>query len=309
MAAAAARALRAGEEDGPAVAARLGREGVTVAEAEGRVGANLASEFSHDLPHPSMPTNSAESFVNELKTPGGVKNVLADLNGAKGDINSAKTLNATKDADNAERNLSTLNKASARNTKLNNILQTVKNNPKKALAGVALTAIGAYAGARLDSTDGVDATITNITKVDGSHIQISYTPPNNLYAPSVNDQLTFTHTATTPSLDGPTRQRITQVIDNSTIVVNASITSNGVAPFGTMTVHSSFENQVVGSTTEVVATGANAIAQAAGVAAGAGGQVFCDMVPFLCNKTNQIIIGIICCLLLLGVGGFFLFKK
>jgi len=301
--------IRAGEEDGPALAGMATREGVTVAKAEAEQGANLVSEFSQEVPHPSMPSNSAESFVNELKTPGGVKNVLSDLNGAKGDINSAKTLNATKTADNAERDMSALNKAAARNTKLNNILQTVKNNPKKALAGVALTAIGAYAGARLDSTDSVDATITNITKVDGSHIQISYTPPNNLFGPCVNDQLTFTHTGTTPSLDGPTRQRITKVVDNSTIVVNVGVTSTGVAPFGTMTVHSSFENQVVGSAVGIVATGADAIAQAGGAAAGAGGKLFCDIVPFLCDKTTQIIIGIICCLLLLGVGGFFLFKK
>jgi len=301
--------VRAGEEDGPALAGRAAKEGVTVAEAEAKEGANLASEFSHDVPHPSIPSDSADSLVNEMKQPNGVKNVLADLNGAKGDINSAKTLNATKDADNAERSMNSLDKASARNSKLNNILQSVKNNPKKALAGVTLTAIGAYAGARLDSTDGVDATITNIKKVDGSHIQISYTPPNNLFAPSVNDQLTFTHTGTTPSLDGPTRQRITTVVDNSTIIVNASITSNGVAPFGTMTAHSSFENQVVGTTTNIVATGADAIAQAAAAAANAGGQAFCDIVPFLCDKTTQIIIGIICCLLLLGIGGFFLFKK
>lgn len=172
--------VRAGEEDGPALAGRAAKEGVTVAEAEAKEGANLASEFSHDVPHPSIPSDSADSLVNEMKQPNGVKNVLADLNGAKGDINSAKTLNATKDADNAERSMNSLDKASARNSKLNNILQSVKNNPKKALAGVTLTAIGAYAGARLDSTDGVDATITNIKKVDGSHIQISYTPPNNL---------------------------------------------------------------------------------------------------------------------------------
>ena len=122
--------IRAGEEDGPALAGMATREGVTVAKAEAEQGANLVSEFSQEVPHPSMPSNSAESFVNELKTPGGVKNVLSDLNGAKGDINSAKTLNATKTADNAERDMSALNKAEARNTKLNNILQTVNNNPK-----------------------------------------------------------------------------------------------------------------------------------------------------------------------------------
>jgi hypothetical protein len=298
-------------EDAGAIAREL-KGAVNVAEDAAKEAKVLATDtklIEHAPKIPKIPTASANEFKTSLKEANGVKNALADLKGAGSDLKSAGDANALKNADNAERNMTALDKAASRNTKLGNILQSVKNNPKKALAGIALVTIGGYAGARLDSTDGVDATITNIKIVDSSHIQVSYTPPNSLFAPAVNDQLTFTHTGTTPSLDGPTRQRITSVVDNSTLVVNIGVTSNGVAPFGTMTAHSSFENQVVGTTTEIVATAASAIAQAGEAVLNAAGGALCDTMPFLCNSTMWIIVGVICCLLIFGVGGFFLFKK
>jgi hypothetical protein len=271
-------------------AARLGE----AAEDASRL-ARDAELFRHVPRVPHIPSSSAEPFLNTVKAD--ARAAQTELNAAADDLKGAARTNVTQEANNAEHNLGAVAKAGARNTKLGNILKSVKDNPKKALAGVALTAIGGYAAARLDSTDEVQATITNIVINDSSNVQISYTPPSNLFGPTVNDQLTFTGTHTTPSLDGPTRSRIIEIIDNSTLVVSAQLTSNGVAPFGTMTAHSSFENQVVGSATEIVATGAQAIAGAAGAVIDAGAplakKAICTAIPFICSKTFYIILAVI----------------
>lgn len=180
----------------------------------------------------------------------------------------------------------------ARVTKQSDTLSKYGITPTKVFAGISATVLASLALARLDATDGVKVSITDITIIDANNVKITYTSPGRNFNPCVNDTFTFypppnpDATPTTPDLSIGGDKTVVQVIDGHTIVVRASLTqagnsrypapapapaSNSPAPapapapaisWGKMTCHSDYENQLAGSIGEAVAFVAGAAAAA-----------------------------------------------
>jgi hypothetical protein len=180
----------------------------------------------------------------------------------------------------------------ARVTKQSDTLSKYGITSGKVFAGISATVLASLALARLDATDGVKVSITDITIMDANNVKITYTPAGRNFNPCVNDTFTFypppnpDATPTTPDLSIGGDKTIVQVIDGHTIVVRASLTQagnsrypapapapapNSPAPapapapaisWGKMTCHSDYENQLAASIGEAVAFVAGAAAAA-----------------------------------------------
>lgn len=180
--------------------------------------------------------------------------------------------------------------------------------PTKVFAGVSATVLASLALARLDATDGVKVSITDIKILDADKVQIKYTPSDSNFSPCINDTFTFypppnpDATPTSPDLSIGGDKTVIQVIDDNTIVIRASLTraGNSVYPspapapspsgspapaptptpaisWGKMTCHSDYENQLAQGIGEAVAfaagTAATAIVQTVGALTPAAAQV------------------------------------
>jgi hypothetical protein len=173
----------------------------------------------------------------------------------------------------------------ARVTKQSDTLSKYGITPTTVFAGITATVLASLALARLDATDGVKVSITDITIIDANNVKITYTPSGSNFNPCVNDTFTFypppnpDATPTTPDLSIGGDKTVVQVIDGHTIVIRASLTqagnnrypapapapasaSNSPAPapapapaisWGKMTCHSDYENQLAASIGEAVA--------------------------------------------------------
>ena len=176
----------------------------------------------------------------------------------------------------------------ARVTKQSDTLSKYGITPTTVFAGITATVLASLALARLDATDGVKVSITDITIIDANNVKITYTPAGRNFNPCVNDTFTFypppnpDATPTTPDLSIGGDKTVVQVIDEHTIVIRASLTqagnnrypapapapaSNSPAPapvtaWGKMTCHSDYENQLGASIGEAVAFVAGAAAAA-----------------------------------------------
>jgi hypothetical protein len=158
--------------------------------------------------------------------------------------------------------------------------------PTTVFAGITALTLASLALARLDGTDGVKVSITDIKILSADKVQITYTPAGRNFNPCVNDTFTFypppnpDATPTSPDLSIGGDKTVVQVIDDNTIVIQAALTragtsvypspapapaSNSPAPviaWGKMTCHSDYENQLAGSIGEAVAFVAGATAAA-----------------------------------------------
>jgi len=178
----------------------------------------------------------------------------------------------------------------ARVTKQSETLSKYGITSGKVFAGVSATVLASLALARLDATDGVKVSITDITILDASKVKITYSSPSSNFNPCVNDTFTFypppnpDATPTTPNLSIGGDKTVIQVIDDHTIIIQAVLTraGNSVYPspapspssgspapapspaisWGKMTCHSDYENQLAGSIGEAVAFVAGAAAGA-----------------------------------------------
>jgi hypothetical protein len=94
---------------------------------------------------------------------------------------------------------------------------------KTILLGVAVVTIIAFISTRLDGTDGVSASITELQIVssssEGTIINVSYQPPGAYFTPAVNDDITFN--SSVPSLAKYTG-KITSIVSSATIQVLVS---------------------------------------------------------------------------------------
>jgi hypothetical protein len=94
---------------------------------------------------------------------------------------------------------------------------------KTILLGVAVVTIIAFISTRLDGTDGVSASITELQIVssssEGTIINVSYQPPGAYFTPAVNDDITFN--SSVPSLANYTG-KITSIVSSATIQVLVS---------------------------------------------------------------------------------------
>jgi hypothetical protein len=176
--------------------------------------------------------------------------------------------------------------------KMKDTLSKYGITPTTVFAGITALTLASLALARLDATDGVKVSITDITIMDANNVKITYTPTGRNFNPCVNDTFTFypppnpDATPTTPDLSIGGDKTVVQIIDGHTIVVRASLTqagnsrypapapapaSNSPAPapapapaisWGKMTCHSDYENQLAASIGEAVAFVAGAAAAA-----------------------------------------------
>jgi hypothetical protein len=174
----------------------------------------------------------------------------------------------------------------ARVTKQSDTLSKYGITPTTVFAGITALTLASLALARLDGTDGVKVSITDIKILSADKVQITYTPAGRNFNPCVNDTFTFypppnpDATPTSPDLSIGGDKTVVQVIDDNTIVIQAALTragtsvypspapapaSNSPAPviaWGKMTCHSDYENQLAGSIGEAVAFVAGATAAA-----------------------------------------------
>lgn len=179
--------------------------------------------------------------------------------------------------------------------------------PTKVFAGVSATVLASLALARLDATDGVKVSITDIKILDADKVQITYTPAGRNFSPCINDTFTFypppnpDATPTTPDLSIGGDKTVIQVVDDHTIVIRASLTRAGTSIYpspapspssnspasapapapaiswGKMTCHSDYDNQLAQGIGEAVAfaagTAAQALVQTVGALTPAAAQV------------------------------------
>jgi hypothetical protein len=174
----------------------------------------------------------------------------------------------------------------ARVTKQSDTLSKYGITPTTVFAGITALTLASLALARLDGTDGVKVSITDIKILSADKVQITYTSAGRNFNPCVNDTFTFypppnpDATPTSPDLSIGGDKTVVQVIDDNTIVIQAALTragtsvypspapapaSNSPAPaiaWGKMTCHSDYENQLAGSIGEAVAFVAGATAAA-----------------------------------------------
>ena len=174
----------------------------------------------------------------------------------------------------------------ARVTKQSDTLSKYGITPTTVFAGITALTLASLALARLDGTDGVKVSITDIKILSADKVQITYTSAGRNFNPCVNDTFTFypppnpDATPTSPDLSIGGDKTVVQVIDDNTIVIQAALTragtsvypspapapaSNSPAPaiaWGKMTCHSDYENQLAGSIGEAVAFVAGAAAAA-----------------------------------------------
>jgi hypothetical protein len=178
----------------------------------------------------------------------------------------------------------------ARVTKQSDTLSKYGITPTTVFAGITATVLASLALARLDATDGVKVSITDITILSADKVKITYTPAGRNFNPCVNDTFTFypppnpDATPTTPDLSIGGDKTVVQVIDDRTIVIQAAITRAGTSVYpspapapsanspvpapspaiawGKMTCHSDYENQLAASIGEAVAFVAGAAAAA-----------------------------------------------
>lgn len=174
----------------------------------------------------------------------------------------------------------------ARTTKQSDTLTKYGITPTTVFAGITALTLASLALARLDATDGVKVSITDIKILSADKVQITYSSPSSNFNPCVNDTFTFypppnpDATPTTPDLSIGGDKTVVQVIDGHTIVIQAALTraGNSVYPspapapapapspsgspapapapaiaWGKMTCHSDYENQLAGSIGEAVA--------------------------------------------------------
>lgn len=174
--------------------------------------------------------------------------------------------------------------------KMNDTLSKYGITSTKVFAGITALTLASLALARLDATDGVKVSITDITIIDANNVKITYTSPGRNFNPCVNDTFTFypppnpDATPTTPDLSIGGDKTVVQVIDGHTIVIRASLTRAGnsrypspapatspssstlapapVIAWGKMTCHSDYDNQLGASIGEAVAFVAGAAAAA-----------------------------------------------
>jgi len=180
----------------------------------------------------------------------------------------------------------------ARLTKQSDTLNKYGITPTTVFAGITGLTLASLALARLDGTDGVRVSITDITILSADKVKITYTPAGRNFNPCVNDTFTFypppnpDATPTTPDLSIGGDKTVVQVIDDNTIVIQAALTRAGSSVYpspapspssgspapapapgpaiswGKMTCHSDYENQLAGSIGEAVAFVAGAAAAA-----------------------------------------------
>lgn len=186
--------------------------------------------------------------------------------------------------------------ATARASAKNSTLAKYGITPTMVFAGVSATVLGSLALARLDATDGVRVSITDITILDENTVKITFTPSGSNFSPCVNDTFTFypppnpDATPTTPDLSIGGDKTVVKVLDNNTIVIRATLTQAGnsrfpvppppapgatpstpptIANWGKMTCHSDYDNQLAQGIGEAVAFAAGAAAGALVETAGA----------------------------------------
>lgn len=163
------------------------------------------------------------------------------------------------------------------------------------VAGITGISLMAASQLFLDNTDDVTVTITRIERsnTDPKYIRISYNPPSSLFHPGINDTFEIlTATPTTPNLQ--TQQlKIVGIPDDSSVVVEATITSiqDNPSSWGTAKCHSSFGNQLGTTIGDGIRWFGDNIVDPV---FNAGKDTFCALVPFLCDSTTLWWIGGIC---------------
>jgi len=178
----------------------------------------------------------------------------------------------------------------ARVTKQSDTLSKYGITPTTVFAGITALTLASLALARLDGTDGVKVSITDIKILSADKVQITYTSAGRNFNPCVNDTFTFypppnpDATPTSPDLSIGGDKTVVQVIDDNTIVIQAALTRAGtsvypspapatspssstlapapVIAWGKMTCHSDYDNQLGASIGEAVAFVAGAAAAA-----------------------------------------------
>jgi hypothetical protein len=180
------------------------------------------------------------------------------------------------------------------------------------LFGIAMVGYVTYCGLKLDATDGVTVNITELKVTSNTAttttIEVSYASDDPLFDPCPGDAIVFSSDTPVP-LAGIT-QNITKVVGDRTlqIIVGSSspILGFGDTPIpdlttgklGSITCHSSFENQftdtAAGIIDQTINLAKNALlagmSAAAEVGAGAG-NALCKTAPFLCNWITWLAVG------------------
>ena len=313
--------------------ARLTESGIVDAQGALRASANTLraeAEISEHLAEITATLRAASTDVTALSTE--IKNA--------GDLVNRQTTTAIADTDKAATAAAEKAAIEAGDGTGAAIARSKFSFPSSGkLMGVGLAAFCIYGLVTFYGTNGATINITNMTKLTSTTIQISYTlgskppgvPATDPFCLRKGDSLLFSGGSTgftVPSITGLSLP-IIAIPDGGSCVVQTTtpITSVGggstssafSGTFGTAVVASTFSNQFCGSVGDVgdsiisAATDitTDLISSSAGVlnaGIGAGENVFCHTVPFLCNSTVLWGAGITCGVCILLIIAFFLLK-